>query len=578
MMMVIANMRAVAATPSAAGYSPPGPWGVSSSSSAFKTHQQWFPKMAAAGITSVRLFPEWRGIETATGVWNWSASDLLVKSAADNHLEINAILMGSPPGTKSVHAFPMQNLEDWSSYVSKSVERYHRQIRDWEVWNEGNGGFNDGHNSTADYAKLAAATYTAAKQADPQAQVGMTVASFDPAYLDQAILAMAKAGKANHFDFLCVHPYEIADGLAEADGEIPFLWMGHSLRAVLKQNAPERADAPLWITEIGARLDKTPGRVVTERDAAEAFVKLYVMGIAQGFARIQWFEAQDGVGEDQGFGLLDAKGNERAAYRALQTLVGALGEKPRYLGWLALGQEGRGYGFAFEGPHGPVLVAWMPKGLTDKTVTFAAPMQIQTAATGAELADLKGGLTDAPILVNRLSAELVQQARANESKNFPWGGDFSAAKTVRYLPGQPHPCAGVFPTGRVASPTVTFADGSSGVLLPGDIGHPLSFYVHPSFANLAHRDYYVRATVRRIAQGNVGMNLLYEVADSGGKNAYANVGQWFGTTSDSAWQSYIWHVSDACFAKMWGHDLTLRPEQSVPFVLGKLEVSTEKFK
>ena len=29
---------------------------------------------------------------------------------------------------------------------------------------------------------------------------------------------------------------------------------------------------------------------------------------------------------------------------------------------------------------------------------------------------------------------------------------------------------------------------------------------------------------------------------------------------------------------MWGYDFTLRPEQSVPFVIGKVEVSTEPFK
>ena len=29
---------------------------------------------------------------------------------------------------------------------------------------------------------------------------------------------------------------------------------------------------------------------------------------------------------------------------------------------------------------------------------------------------------------------------------------------------------------------------------------------------------------------------------------------------------------------MWGNDITLRPEQSVPFVIGKVEVSTEPFK
>ena len=63
--------------------------------------------------------------------------------------------MGSPPGTKAVHAFPMDNLDDWSNYVSAVVGRYHKHVRYWEVWNEGNGGFNDGKHTTTDYAKLA---------------------------------------------------------------------------------------------------------------------------------------------------------------------------------------------------------------------------------------------------------------------------------------------------------------------------------------------------------------------------------------------------------------------------------------
>src|SRR5581483_7766179 len=294
------------------------PWGVSSSASAFKNRDEWFPKMAAAGVTSVRLFPEWRVLEPKKGTWKWDDADALVKAAADNHLEITGILMGSPPGTKAVHAFPMDDLDGWSNYVSAVTGRYGKQIRHWEVWNEGNGGFNDGHHTTADYAKLAAATYAAAKKANPQAQVGITVASFDAPYLNQTIRAMAKAGKPNSFDYLCVHPYEIADGLADVDGEIPFLWMNRRVRDLLKDSAPDRADAELWISEVGRRIEKRKGRVVTEEDAAKALAKIYTMALAQGIARVQWFEAQDPVGEDQGFGLLARDGSARDSYKTLK--------------------------------------------------------------------------------------------------------------------------------------------------------------------------------------------------------------------------------------------------------------------
>ena len=52
-------------------------------------HPQWFPKMAEAGVATVRLFPEWRAIEPEDGTWNWEAADALVDSAAQNGLKIS---------------------------------------------------------------------------------------------------------------------------------------------------------------------------------------------------------------------------------------------------------------------------------------------------------------------------------------------------------------------------------------------------------------------------------------------------------------------------------------------------------
>ena len=104
-----------------------------------------------------------------------------------------------------------------------------------------------------------------------------------------------------------------------------------------------------------------------------------------------------------------------------------------------------------------------------------------------------------------------------------------------------------------------------------------SFYVPSFFCSLQTREYYVRVTVRRVAAGNVGMNLIYEVADSQGRTPYRNPGN--GLVSDRIRLADV-HLArpDACFAKMWGYDFSIRPEQSSPFVIGKVEVSTEPFK
>jgi hypothetical protein len=537
--------------------------------------------MSAAGVTTVRLFPEWRDFEPARGTWKWERADALIEAAAKNNIEISAILMGSSPEDKRVHAFPMSDLDGWSSFVSAVVGRYKKRIHNWEVWNEGNGGFNDGKHTTADYARLALATYAAAKKADPQAQVGLTVASFDAPYLHQAILAMAKAGKPNCFDYLCIHPYEIADHVNEADGEIPFLWMTRLLRDMLKASAPERAGADIWITEVGRRIDSRKGHVVTEQDAARAFVKIYTMASAQGIARTQWFEAQDPVGEEQGFGLLARNGTPRASYAALKNLTTRLGPAPRYLGWLALGRDGKGFGFVFQGKIAAVLVAWMPAGQSNNTVVFKSDALVIDAVSGGVQKPGPGRaftLTDTPVLVTGLSREILEDAQANAGKSFPWGGDYSKAGAVSCEPGSPDGHRGVFQIARAANPTVKFADGSTGILARGDIGQAVSFHVHPSFAGFHTREYFIRVRVRRVAPGNVGMNLQYQAADSQGRTPYKNRGQWFGLSADTDWQSYTWHVTDACFSRMWGYDFSLRPELSVPFVIGKVEVSTAPFK
>ena len=186
-------------------------------------------------------------------------------------------------------------------------------------------------------------------------------------------------------------------------------------------------------------------------------------------------------------------------------------------------------------------------------------------------------LGDGPLLISGLPSALVSSGcAANREKNFPWGGDFSRAKTVSLQLGDVARNAGIFQAGRQTMPKTTFPDGTSGILLSAN--QSTQFHVHPSFASIQTREYYVRVTVRRVTPGNVGMNLRYEVADSQGGAPYKNVGTWFSLSKDEGWQTFTWHVKDACFAKMWAYDIAFVPEQSQPFVMGKVEVSTEPFK
>ena len=564
------------------------PWGITTSGTSSGTYPEWHPKMGAIGVRWVRTFPEWGGIENPKGTFHFDWPDAMVASATANNLEVSGLVFGKCPwGPGGMHAFPMQNLNDWTDYAAAISDRYKGRIHYWEVWNEGNGGFNDGHNVTADYANLVAAAYAGVKKSDPTALVGISVASFDPAYVDQTIVDQAKAGKPGSFDYICIHPYETFGGIDSPDGEVPYLWMTHMLRDELKADAPpDKANAPIWITEVGRPVGKSTndaglalGMSPDEVDAAKAVVKAYIMAMAQGIARICWFEANDPDPhrEPGGYGLVDFAGKPRPSYNAMKAMTDSLGETPKYQGWLALGAHNRSFGFVFQGAAGPVLVAWMPAGMTDNTISFTGDVKVVDTLTNTSTS-LKAGqtlaLTNTPVLVVGLPNDLLTQAQANAARIFPWGGDYSKATSVSTQFGDPNGYGGVYGPG---GPIHKFDDGSVGVVVQGKIGSSAGFSTHPSFAGILNREYYIRIAFRRLTAGNVGMNFKYEVADSQGKGPLRNNGGWYSVGPDLGWQTRTWHVTDAAFAKMWDFDFSVAPEQSVPFVIGKVEVSTQPF-
>jgi hypothetical protein len=91
------------------------------------------------------------------------------------------------------------------------------------------------------------------------------------------------------------------------------------------------------------------------------------------------------------------------------------------------------------------------------------------------------------------------------------------------------------------------------------------------------------------------MDLVYKVANSRGQRLMRIAGrdtsgpdittyqgeskgeEFVLSENTSQWQTHTWHLTDAAFAKMWDFDFSINPEQSVPFVVGKVEVSTQPF-
>src|SRR3712207_445685 len=58
--------------------------------------EQQFTLMARSGVESVRLSVSWAGLERAQGVYDWTASDRLVRVAARRRLQILANVLNTP--------------------------------------------------------------------------------------------------------------------------------------------------------------------------------------------------------------------------------------------------------------------------------------------------------------------------------------------------------------------------------------------------------------------------------------------------------------------------------------------------
>lgn len=526
------------------------PWGVASGSEWFPAFPQFNPMLAKAGVKWLRGFYEWQTLQPKEGYWNWALSDRLVANARSNNMHLTGVFAYFAPWASAdggTRKFPIKNMQFWRDYVSGMVTRYHADIKYWEVWNEFNGSFAE--NGTPQiYADLVREASISAKKVDPTAKIGMSVANFDVAFLDAAI----KAGAADHFDYICVHPYERLNALAD-NGEVGFLSMTTTLRQMLAANH-QPVDTPLWITEIGATAPVRPNPLA---DKAQAILlaKAYLLSIASGFQRVFWFEARGpSYGGQADHGLIRPDFSLRPSYQALGVMTRMLGPQPSRMGWLNLSNGG--YGFVFGTNAGSVLAAWAPASRNIK-LSFAGDVRVsdlegnQTALiAGQELA-----LTNAPILITNIPTALVEQAQANKDRPYPWNGDHTKAKVVTAFMGEKIIENGLKQTSPDTTTATTVADGTwqrTDFSKPNSEGHYVYFLVDSQFAPLGTKNLEITAVVRRVAPDKTaGMSLNYESPKGYVGSDYFNIPQ------DEKWHELVWKITDANFAGGWGWNFRL---------------------
>ena len=376
----------------------------------------WMPQAREIGVGWYRNIPNsgWRDVESSKGQWDFAKLDEAIAYMDEVGMNYCVLLWGQ--GWNGDTGFPNNDLESWSEYIRQLVAHFKAKGRTGlylEIWNEPPN-FTARGDTAADYAKVVAAAHDAAKSVDPTAKIGITAKSVHLNYLAHAI----RSGAKNKFDWVSLHPYETLNGVALSAGSDPlYLSINATLRKMLNAQNPERADVPLFFTEIGC--DARKG----EDAQASSLLKTYIMGIAQGVAQIQWFEGRDG---DSGpMGLMDDSGRKRPAYFAYGSMIKHFGQRPEYLGWVTLAQKHTG--FVFKGADGKTLLAaWTSKKGETADVELGAEFDVVNPLTGAIEKSRKIQLSNMPVFILNPPAPALAAARANKAKPFPWQGDYSA--------------------------------------------------------------------------------------------------------------------------------------------------------
>jgi hypothetical protein len=226
----------------------------------------------------------WRDLEGACkGCYAWDEADRIVQASAAAGLKIIARLDFQPTWARAdgAHNGAPDNYQDFADFVGAFVDRYkagspHGTVQAIEVWNEVNllreWGSPISPQSAADYVRLLARAYTAAKAADPSVTVvtaglsptGWTdhTAQPDDEYLRWLFGAGLKAGV--NYDVLGAHANTQCPSVEAEFGACPVLAdrMGHpsfyfrrveQLRAI--QEAAGDGAAQIWLLEFGWTTD-----------------------------------------------------------------------------------------------------------------------------------------------------------------------------------------------------------------------------------------------------------------------------------------------------------------------------------
>ena len=247
-------------------------------------------QVEALGVQWIREELDWPPAQPRPGQYDWATFDRLLESAAEHHLHVLPLILGTPswagPGPR---ALP-NDVDAFAAFVGRAAARYgpdgafwreHSELDarlapEWfELWNEPyTTAFSTAGVDPARYAQMVVAAVRAGRAANPRTrwlmEAGLQYEAGSGQYHDWlGALYAAEPDLSASFDGIAVHPYSFVD--PTAGGSTAPLADRFARIGAIEQDLVGHGGAgkPMWITELGwSTCEQRPG-CTSQHDQAQ---------------------------------------------------------------------------------------------------------------------------------------------------------------------------------------------------------------------------------------------------------------------------------------------------------------------
>ncbi|MEM6391269.1 MAG: hypothetical protein AAF797_00670 [Planctomycetota bacterium] len=331
--------------------------------------------LEAGGFRGVRFHWKWEQAERHQGRWNFEPMDLAVQRLRDRGVVIQHILAYNTPW-EAPDIFAAGG--DWrmtppdptrfAEYVRRTVERYHNDIKYWEIWNEPDL-TNFWRGDAEQYIELLRVSHDIIKSIDPEAVV-LTggFATLTPhggrkhPHLQRDVLRDAY----DSFDVHAFHQHgrpEIFTRIVEGPLK--------KVRSVMP------SQKPLWFNETATTTGRLP-RVEGERQQAETAIKKLAISLSHGAIGYTWYNLRESIypsGRIRSWGVVTNDFEPKPVLVAFNTWIREVGDRP-FAGRLDVGEDN--YVHLWGSGERRVITAW---SLTDRATRSIQTVRVNEGAT-----------------------------------------------------------------------------------------------------------------------------------------------------------------------------------------------------